>query len=66
MRAMADFVRGLGQQRAVSNARVAATELSRRRVEREDVELYFATRGAVAAGEPVAGEGGDTREAQRG
>ena len=34
----------LGQERAIANARAAATELSRRRVEREEVELYLADR----------------------
>ncbi|MGZ4436645.1 MAG: hypothetical protein ACXVWW_08550 [Nocardioides sp.] len=34
----------LGQERALANARVAATELSRRRVEREEVELFLARR----------------------
>ncbi len=31
---------------AVANARVASTELSRLRVEREDVELFLAERGS--------------------
>jgi hypothetical protein len=31
----------IGQDRAVANARRAATEISRRRVERHDVELYL-------------------------
>ena len=30
-----------GQDKAVANARAAATALSRRRVERDDVELYL-------------------------
>ena len=43
------MIRGLltrlaGQDRALANARTAATELSRRRVEREEVELYLAAR----------------------
>jgi hypothetical protein len=33
---------------ALTNAREAATELSRRRVERDDVELYLAQRSSVA------------------
>ena len=32
------------QAAAVANARAASTELSRRRVERDEVELYLATR----------------------
>ena len=32
------------QERALANARAAATELSRQRVEREEVELFLATR----------------------
>ena len=35
-------------QRAVDNARAAATELSRRRVERDEVELYLADAGHPA------------------
>jgi hypothetical protein len=34
----------MGPGRAVDNARVAATELSRRRVERTEVELFLAQR----------------------
>ncbi len=38
------------QTRAVANARIASTELSRARVEREDIDLYvarcLASRGA--------------------
>jgi hypothetical protein len=46
MKAFSDVVRALAsQERAVANARRAATELSRLRVEREDVELYLADRG---------------------
>ena len=46
MKAISDVVRALAsQERAVANARRAATELSRLRVEREDVELYFTDRG---------------------
>lgn len=33
-----------GQDHALANARAAATELSRRRVEREEVELFLAAR----------------------
>jgi hypothetical protein len=33
-----------GQERALANARSAATELSRRRVEREEVDLFLAAR----------------------
>ena len=36
----------LGQERAIENARSACTELSRQRVEREEVELYLRTRHA--------------------
>jgi hypothetical protein len=36
-------------QRAVDNARTAATELSRRRVERDEVELYLAQLGTRRA-----------------
>ena len=32
----------LGNRGAVENARVASTELSRRRVEREEVEIFLA------------------------
>jgi hypothetical protein len=40
---------GLGShEAALTNAREAATELSRRRVERDDVELYLAQRNSVA------------------
>jgi hypothetical protein len=31
----------LGQERAIANARSACTALSRRRLEREDVELFL-------------------------
>ena len=31
----------LGNQQAIDNARMASTDLSRRRVEREDVELFL-------------------------
>ncbi|QBR90890.1 hypothetical protein [Nocardioides euryhalodurans] len=36
-------------EQAVANARAATTALSRRRVEREDVELYLRTRHAAPA-----------------
>jgi hypothetical protein len=36
----------LGQERARANARQAATELARSRVEREEVEIYLASRRA--------------------
>ncbi|MGZ4456764.1 MAG: hypothetical protein ACXVWV_12360 [Nocardioides sp.] len=39
-------------QRAVTNARVATTDLSRRRVEREDVELYLASLEAPRTATP--------------
>ena len=44
---------------AVANAREATTELSRLRVEREEVELYLRTRygvGAIADARPAAGD----------
>ena len=37
-----------GQEKAVANARAAATVLSRRRVERDEVELYLESRGPDA------------------
>jgi hypothetical protein len=43
----------LGQEKAVANARTAATVLSRRRVERDEVELYLESLDAVADPEPV-------------
>jgi hypothetical protein len=40
---MRRFLQGLlSQEQAVANARVACTDLSRRRVEREEVELFLA------------------------
>jgi hypothetical protein len=36
----------LGNRGAVENARAASTELSRRRVEREEVEIFLARLGA--------------------
>jgi hypothetical protein len=67
MRAISDVVRFLvGQERAVDNARTAATQLSRRRVERLEVELYFADRETpLGRDEPVVGEGDGARRAQR-
>jgi hypothetical protein len=35
------LLRRLGNQAAIENARLATTELSRRRVEREDVEIFL-------------------------
>ncbi|MFC6286922.1 hypothetical protein ACFP3Q_06820 [Nocardioides sp. GCM10027113] len=37
-----------GQQGAVANARAAATDLARRRLEHEEVELYLRRRRAAA------------------
>ena len=37
---------------ALTNARAAATELSRRRVERDDVELYLAERRPAGQASP--------------
>jgi len=37
------LTRLVGQERALANARAAATELSQRRVEREEVELFLAS-----------------------
>jgi len=67
MPVIADVVRALmGQERAVSNARSAATDLSRRRVERQDVELYLADREATLdAGAAVPQRADDAREARR-
>jgi hypothetical protein len=36
--------RVIGQERALANARAASTDLSRRRVEREEVELFLERR----------------------
>jgi hypothetical protein len=38
----------MGQDRALANARAAATDLSRRRVEREEVAFFLEQRGAPA------------------
>lgn len=35
------LLRRLGHQTAVENARLASTELSKRRVEREEVEIFL-------------------------
>lgn len=35
------LLKRLGNQQAIDNARMASTDLSRRRVEREDVELFL-------------------------
>jgi hypothetical protein len=37
-----------GQERAVANARAAATAMSRRRVERDEIELYLESRNTDA------------------
>ncbi len=42
-----------GQEKAVANARTAATVLSRRRVERDEVDLYLEALDAAAHVEPV-------------
>ena len=39
---------GRSNERAVANARAAATELCRRRVERAEVELFLAAHAAAA------------------
>lgn len=39
---MEHLLRHLGNQTAVDNARLASRELSRRRVEREEVEIFLA------------------------
>ncbi|MGH3308269.1 MAG: hypothetical protein ACRDOX_11330 [Nocardioides sp.] len=44
--AVAQLVGSLSQEGAVANARGAATELSRMRVERVEIELYVAQRAA--------------------
>ena len=46
-----------GQEKAVANARVAATALARRRVERDEVELYLESRRPDPAGTTVPAEG---------
>jgi hypothetical protein len=55
-----------GQDKAVANARAAATALSRRRVERDDVELYLEALEAdsdVASVSPDAWTGAPARAA---
>ena len=41
-----------GQERALDNARHASTEVSRRRVERDEVAIYLDERHPVDGGEP--------------
>jgi hypothetical protein len=67
MRVISDVVRALtGQERAVTNARRGATELSRRRVERQDVDLYLADRPDPAYADGVPLRTGDgTRGSRR-
>ena len=54
------LIQGLGNRRAIDNARAASTELARRRVEREEVELYLHAHNAswqsAAARPPVAAQ----------
>lgn len=40
------LIQGLGNRRAIDNARAASTELTRLRVEREEVELYLQAHSA--------------------
>jgi hypothetical protein len=47
----------IGQDKAVANARVAATALARRRVERDEVELYLEARRPDPTGTTVPPEG---------
>ena len=47
--AVAQQVSSRSHQRALANARGAATELSRLRVERAEIELYVARRAAERA-----------------
>jgi hypothetical protein len=67
MRAISDVVRALvGQERALGNARAAATRLSRQRVERQEVELYFAGREAsLEVDKQAVDEGDGTRGLRR-
>jgi hypothetical protein len=55
--AVAQLVGSLSHEGAVANARGAATELSRLRVERTEIELYVAQRAAhpskQQAGQPA-------------
>ena len=68
MSGISDVVRALvGQERALSNARAATTRLLRRRVERQDVELFLADReAALEASGSSEQEDARTREARRG
>ena len=55
-----------GQEKAVANARAAATVMSRRRVERDAVELYLESRDSdpdVASVSPDAWSGAPARAA---
>ncbi len=55
-----------GQEKAVANARAAATAMSRRRVERDEVELYLEAMDAdtdVASVSPDAWGGAPARTA---
>ena len=66
MRAINDVVRALmGQERALSNARAAATRLSRQRVERQDVELYFSGREAGLVADDADGHEADGTQGVR-
>ena len=47
----------VGQDKAVANARAAATELSRRRVERDEIDLYLEALRPGAAPPTVATDG---------
>jgi hypothetical protein len=52
-RAFAQMVGSLSHEGAVANARGAATELSRMRVERTEIELYVAQRAAQRSKHPA-------------
>ncbi len=49
----------VGQERAVANARAASTELSRLRVEREEVELFLVAARHGRAAQPERRARGD-------
>ncbi len=51
--AVASLVGARSHEGAVANARSAATELSRMRVERVEIELYVAQRAAEWADQPA-------------
>jgi hypothetical protein len=51
--AVARLVGSLSHEGAVANARGAATELSRLRVERAEIELYVAQRAAERRPQPA-------------